>query len=126
MTVGDRIKERRLALKLSQDELAKKVGYKSRSSIQKIESARNLPLRKVAKMASALDCSPSYLMGWQEGVTVSGHTPSTIITVDISNEPEPSKEEIEKAMDLFKRFKGLPPEKQTALLTLLEVPQNNV
>lgn len=66
MTVGDRIKQKRIELNLSQDELAKKVGYKSRSSIQKIESARNLPLPKVEKMALALECTPSYLMGWED------------------------------------------------------------
>ena len=66
MTVGERIKQRRIELDLSQDELAKKVGYKSRSSIQKIESARNLPLPKVEKMAVALECTPSFFMGWEE------------------------------------------------------------
>ena len=66
MTVGERIKQKRIELNLSQDELAKKVGYKSRSSIQKIECARNLPLPKVEKMAVALECTPSYLMGWEE------------------------------------------------------------
>lgn len=66
MTVGDRIKQRRLELGLSQEELAKKVGYKSRSSINKIELARDLPLRKVELMAKALDTTPGYLMGWKE------------------------------------------------------------
>ena len=66
MTVGERIKQRRIELNLSQDELARKVGYKSRSSIQKIECARNLPLPKVEKMAVALGCTPSYLMGWED------------------------------------------------------------
>ena len=37
MDIGERIKLRREELNLSQDELAKKVGYKSRSSINKIE-----------------------------------------------------------------------------------------
>ena len=66
MTVGERIKQKRIELNLSQDELAKKVGYKSRSSIQKIECARNLPLPKVELMARALGCTPAYLMGWEE------------------------------------------------------------
>lgn len=64
MNVGERIKQRRLELGLSQDELAKKVGYKSRSSINKIELSRDLPLRKVELMAKALDTTPAYLMGW--------------------------------------------------------------
>ena len=68
MEIGDIIKNRRIELNMSQDELAKKVGYKSRSSIQKIESARTLPLKKVSQMAKALDCSPSYLMGWDDPV----------------------------------------------------------
>lgn len=64
MTVGERIKQRRLDLGLSQDELAKKVGYKSRFSINKIELSRDLPLRKVKEMARVLDTTPGYLMGW--------------------------------------------------------------
>lgn len=66
MTVGDRIRNRRLSLEMTQDELAQKTGYKSRSSINKIESSRNLPLSKVEKMAKALNCAPSLLMGWED------------------------------------------------------------
>lgn len=66
MTVGERIRNKRIELNMTQDELAKKVGYKSRSSIQKIEAARDLPLKKISLMAKALDCSPGYLMGWEE------------------------------------------------------------
>lgn len=68
MTIGDKIKQRRIELGLSQDELAKKCGYKSRSSINKIELARDLPLNKVEKMAYALDVKPSYLMGWEDDI----------------------------------------------------------
>lgn len=71
MTIGDRIRQRRIDLNLTQDELAKKVGYKSRSSIQKIESARDLPLNKVSAMAAALDCQPSALMGWEDTKPIS-------------------------------------------------------
>lgn len=66
MTIGQRIKQRREALNLTQEELARKVGYASRSSINKIELSRDLPLRKVEKMAVALETSPSFLMGWTE------------------------------------------------------------
>ena len=37
MTIGQRIKRRREELQMSQEELANKIGYKSRSSINKIE-----------------------------------------------------------------------------------------
>jgi transcriptional regulator with XRE-family HTH domain len=71
MNIGQRIKQRRLELNLSQDELAKKVGYKSRSSINKIELSRDLPLKKVELMAKALETTPSYLMGWND-INVTG------------------------------------------------------
>lgn len=70
MNVGERIKQKRIEMNLTQDELAKKVGYKSRSSINKIELSRDLPLPKVEKVAKALDCSPSYLMGWETDFSV--------------------------------------------------------
>lgn len=65
MTIGERIKERRIELGMTQDELAKIVGYKSRSSINKIELSRDLPLKKVSLIAAALDTPPGYLMGWE-------------------------------------------------------------
>lgn len=66
MTVGERIKQQREFVGLSQDELAKKMGYKDRSSISKIEkeSDKNLSLDIVQKAAAALNCSPLILMGW--------------------------------------------------------------
>lgn len=64
MTIGERIRQRRIELGMTQEELAKKAGYQSRSSINKLESARVLPSRKIELMAKALECSPAYLMGW--------------------------------------------------------------
>ena len=61
-TVGDRIREKREELGMTQEELSKKLGYKSRSSVNKMENARELPLKKVKMMADVLGCSPSYLM----------------------------------------------------------------
>ena len=65
-TIGERIKLRREELGLSQDELAKKLGYKTRSSITKIEKQANgLPQNKIAAIAKALNTSPAYIMGWE-------------------------------------------------------------
>ena len=65
MEIGDRIKARREELGISQEELAKKVGYKSRSSVNKIEiDGRGLPQGKIVAFAKALRTSPAYLMGW--------------------------------------------------------------
>lgn len=67
MTIGQRIKQRREDLGMSQEELAKKIGYKSRSSINKIElDLYNLKQSKIKSIADALNTSPSYIMGWDE------------------------------------------------------------
>ena len=39
--IGDKIKERRESLELTQEELAKRIGYKSKSTINKIEMGIN-------------------------------------------------------------------------------------
>lgn len=65
MTIGQRIKYRREELKMSQDELAQAIGYKSRSSINKIEmDTRNLTQSKIKEIADALRTTPGYIMGW--------------------------------------------------------------
>lgn len=67
MEIGEKIKHRRELLGMSQDELAKKVGYKSRSSINKIETdGRGLPQSKIVAFAKALETTPAYLMGWEQ------------------------------------------------------------
>lgn len=66
MTIGERIKVRREELGMTQEELAKKLGYKSRSSINKIElNGRNLTQTKIKEIADALQTTPSYIMGWE-------------------------------------------------------------
>lgn len=67
MTIGQRIKARREELNMSQEELAIKIGYKSRSSINKIElDLYNLKQSKIKVIADALNVSPAYIMGWEE------------------------------------------------------------
>ena len=64
-TIGERIKFRRIELGLSQDELAQKLNYKSRSSINKIELGhQNLTQSKIKAIADALETTPAYIMGW--------------------------------------------------------------
>ena len=61
--IGDKIKKRREELGLSQDELAKRMGYKSRSSINKIElNLSDVPQKKIIDFAKALDTTIGYLM----------------------------------------------------------------
>lgn len=66
-TMGDRILQRRKELNLTQEELAKRMGYKSKSTINKIEMGINdIPQSKIARFAEILGTTPSFLMGWDE------------------------------------------------------------
>ena len=64
MTIGQRIRKRREELKMSQEELAHKIGYKSRSSINKIElDIQRLAQNKIKLIADALDTTANYILG---------------------------------------------------------------
>ncbi len=101
MTIGQRIKQRRESLNMTQDELARKVGYASRSSINKIELSRDLPLRKVSQMAVALETSPSFLMGWTDVPDPDYPAKSEIIEEQENKEYYINKETAEVAQSLF-------------------------
>lgn len=64
MGIGDRIKQCREALNITQDDLALRLGYTSRSSIAKIETGKNdMPISKLVAFAKALNVPPGYLLG---------------------------------------------------------------
>lgn len=64
-TIGERIRQRRIELNMSQEELALKIGYNDRSSIAKIESGeRDIRQRKIIDLANALKTTPNWLMGY--------------------------------------------------------------
>ena len=63
MTIYDRIRQLRISLGMSQEDLAKKVGYAGRSAISKVENgSRDISRSMVAKYAAALNVSPTYLL----------------------------------------------------------------
>lgn len=69
--IGNRVRLLREELRMSQDELATRLGYKSRSSINKIElGQRNLTQSKIKALADALDTTPAYIMGWTDPLDV--------------------------------------------------------
>ena len=62
--LSGRIRQRREQLGLSQEELAARMGYRSKSSITKLEKGINdLPRAKLEELAAALNTTPAWLMG---------------------------------------------------------------
>lgn len=66
MTIGERVKARRLELGLSVDEVAEALG-KNRATIYRYESneIEKLPTTVLEPLAKILKVTPGYLMGWQ-------------------------------------------------------------
>lgn len=63
MSIGANIKKRRFELRMSQQELADKMGYRTRSTIAKIESGENdVSHKKLQKFAEVLDTTAEELV----------------------------------------------------------------
>jgi len=73
LSVGSNIRKRRFELNISQQELAAKMGYRTRSTIAKIESGENdVSQKKLQKFAAALDTTVEMLISG----TVASKSPS--------------------------------------------------
>lgn len=95
MTVGQRIRERRKELNISQEELGKRLGGISRAAVCNVEKDKeDLTLERVRKYAEALHCSPGYLAGW----------------VDRADD---------RAIKMYESYLGQNPEVQAAIESLL-------
>lgn len=76
MTIGEKIKKKRIELGLTADELGAKIN-KDRATIYRYESSEieNMPVPIIAPLAQALNTSPAYLMGWtdEENLVIEKH-----------------------------------------------------
>ena len=96
MELCKNIRARRIALKMTQQELAQKVGYKSTSTIAKIESGENdIPHARLAAFAVALNSTPVELLGLKT-VTPEQDTLTNIVPCTISKGKPQLKEIIRK------------------------------
>lgn len=67
MTTGEIIRKRREELQMTQEELAERVGYKHKTSINKIEMGKQKIMQdKILVFAKALEFTPEQLMGWHD------------------------------------------------------------
>lgn len=65
--IGKKIRFKREQLNMTQEELAKRLGYKSKTTIAKIENGTNdIVQSKVVDFANALNTTVAYLMGWED------------------------------------------------------------
>ena len=65
--IGEKIKNRRLEIGMSQRELARKMGYSDNSTLNRIEKGTvDVTQAKVVQFAKVLNVSIAYLMDWEE------------------------------------------------------------
>lgn len=69
MTIGERIYKRRTELKLSVEDIAKKLN-KNRATIYRYENneIENLPASVLNSLADILKTTPAFLMGWEDNI----------------------------------------------------------
>ena len=107
----ENIKKRRIQLNMSQQELAEAVGYSGKSMVSQVERGIiDLPRSLIMKFADALNCSESYLMGWEDE---HGNDISDTSDADIRK----------KALSMYESYLQANPEIQSAIDTLLKVNQ---
>lgn len=112
MTIGERIKQRRLELGLSQEDLAKRLGNKSRASVCTVEKDKeDLTTDRIRKYAEALETTPSYLMGWEDR---NGNPINDKV----------SRETINRALEVYEKYRDATPEIQQAIEALLKIHQS--
>ena len=67
MTIGEKIKQRRIEMGMSQRDLAEKMGYNHHSTVARIEAGKvDVPQSRIVKFSEVLGVSITYLMNWEE------------------------------------------------------------
>lgn len=99
--IGQRIKQRRIELGMTQEELAHKMGYASKTTINKIENGINdVTQSKIIAFSKALETSVAYLMGWDDNL----NKDAAILTVDLLSDQD-AMNAIKKILELSKEDK---------------------
>ena len=111
MTIGERIRERRNELMMSQRDLCEKMGYSNHSTIGKIETNKvDIPQSRIIQFAEVLGVSVAYLMGWDEEIKKSasniesGLSPAKQQLLDLAEKC--SEEEAERLLQVMELILG--------------------
>lgn len=110
MTTGEKIKVLREQKGMTQEELGAKLGVKN-AAIHKYESGIvvNLKRTTIDKLCEILECSPAYLMGWDD-------EQKELLTQE-------DEELTEEEWAMVRLFRVAPPEIQAAALAVLKTAQ---
>lgn len=118
MTIGDRIRIKRIEQNYSQSELAKRAGYSDRTAISKLENAGDdITMKQVKRVAQALDTTSTFLMGWENEHPATVETePGTAYVLPLHGINSEDRE-------LLDRYHNLSPETRAAVDLLIKADQ---
>ena len=110
-TIGSNISRFRRELGMTQEDLAKQMGYKSKSTINKIELGINdIPQSKIVQFAQVLGTTPAELMGWEED----------------DKKDSPSEADLSEGEKmLLELFRRVPEDQQTLVLQMIRAALGN-
>ena len=105
MNIGNRIKQRRIELDLTVDDLVALTG-KSRATIYRYENGdiENMPSTVLEPLAVALRTTPAYLMGWDNPAELVAPEPVRINTLAAHFEGEDFTEDEANEIMQFAEF----------------------
>ena len=124
MTIGERIKARRLELGMSQRDLANKLGYANRSSISRVEDGKtDLSRTRIMEFAAALDTTPATLMGFTDDLESAHEDASSIYSQYLKNLPAQDFEDgmFARYNALFDLVKDATPEEMDQIEQIIKV-----
>lgn len=135
--IGKRIKKRRTDLGLTQSELADRMGYKSKAAICKVENGEdNITSDRISKFADALECSPAYLMGWEERIKELYRQTESLTDFGKTHEIDYGRiikamvekygeKDVSRAIMFARHFLSASPERQKIALEILRQPHQD-
>lgn len=128
-TIGNNILLLRKQLGWSQEELAKRMGYKTKSSINKIELGKSdIPQGKIVQFANVLGTTPAFLMGWTENKEI--NTPDKVELTEgeklwLELYHQLSNDTKEVFINMMSSFDKIPADRQRFLLDAIRVSLNH-
>ena len=105
--IADRLKRRRKELKLSQDDVAKKLGI-TRQGYSHYETGRNEPDNEtLIKLSEILNCSTDYLLGKTNDPTPAPQQKQNINTAfyNLDELTEEEKKYLDMQLEIFRKLK---------------------
>lgn len=114
MTIGERIRQKRESLGMTQEDLAFKLGYAGRSSVNKVENAEEVSMKKIKKYAEALNTTVAYLMGWEDEEIIAQNVEIDIALTNMDK----------KVKEYALKLSALPKDKQEHIMSSIDMLNN--